>query len=85
MAPKSFHTLIARLGERAKMPFPIHSHMLRHACGLRIGECRPRHASAAGMAGASQYPAHGALQGISSGSFPKFLAFVTASNVCSSR
>jgi hypothetical protein len=26
--PKSFHTLIARLGERAKMPFPIHPHML---------------------------------------------------------
>ena len=32
MTPKSFHTLIARLGERAGMPFPIHPHMLRHAC-----------------------------------------------------
>src|SRR5262249_54491144 len=29
MAPKSLHALIARLGERAKMPFPIHPHMLR--------------------------------------------------------
>ena len=27
---QSFHTLIARLGERAGMPFPIHPHMLRH-------------------------------------------------------
>jgi type 1 fimbriae regulatory protein FimB/type 1 fimbriae regulatory protein FimE len=36
MAPKSFHTLIARLGERAKMPFPIHPHMLRHACGYAL-------------------------------------------------
>jgi integrase len=26
MASKSFHTLIARLGEWAKMPFPIHPH-----------------------------------------------------------
>jgi hypothetical protein len=29
MTPKSFHTLFAQ----AKMPFTIHSHMLRHACG----------------------------------------------------
>ena len=36
MAPKSFHTLIARLGERAKMPFPIHPHMLRHGCGYAL-------------------------------------------------
>ena len=36
MAPKSFHTLIARLGERAKMPFSIHPHMLRHACGYAL-------------------------------------------------
>jgi integrase len=36
MAPKSFHTLISRLGERAKMPFPVHPHMLRHACGYAL-------------------------------------------------
>jgi integrase len=36
MTPKSFHTLIARLGERAGMPFPIHPHMLRHACGYAL-------------------------------------------------
>ena len=29
-APKSFHTLISRLGERAGMPF------LRHACGFAL-------------------------------------------------
>ena len=33
MTAKSFHTLIARLGERAGMAFPIHPHMLRHGCG----------------------------------------------------
>ena len=32
MTPKSFHTLIARAG----MPFPIHPHMLRHACGFAL-------------------------------------------------
>jgi integrase len=36
MTPKSFHTLISRLGERARMPFPIHPHMLRHACGYAL-------------------------------------------------
>src|SRR5262245_27413342 len=30
-----FHRLIQRLGEAAKMPFPIHPHMLRHACGFK--------------------------------------------------
>jgi type 1 fimbriae regulatory protein FimB/type 1 fimbriae regulatory protein FimE len=36
IAPKSFHTLIMRLGERASMPFPIHRHMLRHGCGYAL-------------------------------------------------
>ncbi len=36
MAPKSFHALIQRLGERAGMAFPIHPHMLRHACGFAL-------------------------------------------------
>jgi len=36
MTAKSFHTLIARLGERAGMAFPIHPHMLRHACGYKL-------------------------------------------------
>ena len=28
--------LIQRLGETAKMPFPIHPHMLRHACRFKL-------------------------------------------------
>ena len=36
MTAKSFHTLIARLGERAGMAFPIHPHMLRHGCGYAL-------------------------------------------------
>jgi site-specific recombinase XerD len=31
-----FHHLVARLGKAAKMPFPIHPHMLRHACGFKL-------------------------------------------------
>ena len=31
-----FYRLIQRVGEAAKMPFPIHPHMLRHACGFKL-------------------------------------------------
>ena len=36
MTPKSFHALFARIGLRAKLPFPVHPHMLRHACGYAL-------------------------------------------------
>jgi len=41
MTPKSFHTLSMRLGERAEMSFPIHAHMLRHACGYALANAGP--------------------------------------------
>jgi site-specific recombinase XerD len=28
--------IAARIGSRAKMPFPIHPHMLRHGCGYAL-------------------------------------------------
>ena len=36
MTPDGFKKLIQRLGKAAKMPFPIHPHMLRHACGYKL-------------------------------------------------
>jgi type 1 fimbriae regulatory protein FimB/type 1 fimbriae regulatory protein FimE len=30
-----FRKMMARLGERARMPFLIHSHMLRYSCGFK--------------------------------------------------
>ena len=33
MTPKAFHALFGRIGVWAKMPFPVHPHMLRHGCG----------------------------------------------------
>jgi site-specific recombinase XerD len=35
-ADRSFHHLVARLGKAAKMPFAVHPHMLRHACGFKL-------------------------------------------------
>jgi type 1 fimbriae regulatory protein FimB/type 1 fimbriae regulatory protein FimE len=34
MTPKAFGALLGRIGLWAKLPFPVHPHMLRHACGL---------------------------------------------------
>ena len=36
ISPIGFHRLIQRLGKTAKMPFNIHPHMLRHACGYKL-------------------------------------------------
>jgi site-specific recombinase XerD len=31
-----YRKMIARTGERAEFPFPVHPHMLRHACGYKL-------------------------------------------------
>jgi len=36
MSAVGFRRMIGRLGKAAKMPFPIHPHMLRHACGFKL-------------------------------------------------
>src|SRR5262249_22819094 len=36
MTPKAFPPLFRRIRAPAKMPFPIHPHMLRHGCGYAL-------------------------------------------------
>lgn len=36
MSTAGFRKLLARIGEEAKFPFPLHPHMLRHACGYKL-------------------------------------------------
>ena len=36
MSPATFRKLFARASERAKVPFPIHPHMLRHSTGFKL-------------------------------------------------
>jgi site-specific recombinase XerD len=31
-----FHRMLSRIGDAADLPFPIHPHMLRHACGFHL-------------------------------------------------
>lgn len=34
--PDAVNRLVKRVGERARLPFPVHVHMLRHACGYAL-------------------------------------------------
>ncbi len=36
LAPRTIHAIIALAGEEAKLPFPIHPHMLRHSKGFQL-------------------------------------------------
>ncbi len=36
MSPAGFRKMLARTGEIAEFPFPVHPHMLRHACGYKL-------------------------------------------------
>ena len=36
MTPAGFRKLVTRIGESAEFPFPMHPHMLRHACGYKL-------------------------------------------------
>lgn len=36
VSPAGFRKALARLGEASALPFPVHPHMLRHACGFKL-------------------------------------------------
>ena len=61
MTPATVRKLITRAGEKAKLPFPIHPHMLRHSTGYKLANdghdtrCDPA------VPGPSQHHAHRAL------------------------
>jgi integrase len=56
-----FGKMIARSGVAAKFNFGVHPHMLRHACGFALAK-GARHAGAAALPRAQEYPTHGSLQ-----------------------
>jgi type 1 fimbriae regulatory protein FimB/type 1 fimbriae regulatory protein FimE len=36
MTTAGYRKMLVRVGELAKFPFPVHPHMLRHACGYKL-------------------------------------------------
>ena len=51
-----FARMIERAGVEATLAFKAHPHMLRHACGFALAN-----KGTAGVPGAQEHPAHGAL------------------------
>jgi integrase len=43
LTPSTVRKLTARAGERAKLGFPVHPHMLRHACGFKLANRTVEH------------------------------------------
>jgi integrase len=68
-----FHRLIQRVGEAAKMPFPIHPHMLRHACGFKLANDGHDTRALQHYLGHKNIQ-HGALHRNGAGSLQEFLA-----------
>ena len=40
MTPAGLRKLLARIGQAAAFPFPVHPHMLRHGCGFALAHDR---------------------------------------------
>jgi type 1 fimbriae regulatory protein FimB/type 1 fimbriae regulatory protein FimE len=38
LSPDTFRKIITRAGKEAKLPFSVHPHMLRHACGYKLAQ-----------------------------------------------
>lgn len=44
ISASAFHKIVARAGKKARLPWPVHPHQLRHACGYKMvnGEGRTK-------------------------------------------
>jgi len=36
ISASAFHKIVARAGKKARLPFPVHPHQLRHGCGYKM-------------------------------------------------
>ena len=73
MTPATARKFIARAGELAKLPFPIHPHMLQPLRWLQARERRARHALDPAIPRAPEHHAHGALYRAQPGAIQKLL------------
>ena len=76
MTAKGFNTLIHRIGERAGMPFSVHPHMLRHACGYALANAGHDTRALQAYLGHKKHPAHRALHQAVAASVQGLLALI---------
>ena len=58
--------LVKTIGARAKLPFRVHAHMLRHACGYALANAGHDTRLIQDWLGHPSNPAHRALYGVKS-------------------
>jgi hypothetical protein len=85
ISPIGFHRLIQRVGETAKMPFPIHPHMLRHACGFKLANDGHDTRALQHYLGPQEHPAHGPVHRNGAGPLQEFLEGLTLGAAASGR
>ena len=60
--------IVGRAGKEAKLPFSVHPHMLRHACGYKLAQAGPDTRCYPALSGAQEHPAHRPLHPAVAGS-----------------
>ena len=73
MSAKAWGNHFERLGRRAGMPFQVFPAHAAPCLWLRPGQCRARHAGAAGLPRSQEHPAHRALHRAGPGSIQELL------------
>ena len=58
MTPAGFRKTLARIGEASALAFPVHPHMLRHACGFKLGNDGQDTRAFAALPRPPKHPAH---------------------------
>jgi integrase len=72
--PDSINKLVKRIGERAGFAFPVHAHMLRHACGYALANAGHDTRRIQDWLGHRSIPAHDALHAAERGAVQGLLA-----------
>src|SRR4029077_14506622 len=75
--PAGFRKMVARLGVAADLGFPVHPHMLRHACGFKLANDGVDTRSLQAYLGPPQHPAHSALHRAGADPLQELLARLT--------
>ena len=79
-----FLKMVRRTGELAKLPFPIHPHMLRHACGFKLANDGVDTRALQHFLG-TQHHAHGAVYRTTLRSFRRVLEGLTPQRIAEQR
>ena len=73
LAVAGYQRMVARAGVAAKFTFLVHSHMLRHACGVQARQRRPRHSRHRSLSRPPIDHVHGLLYGLDAEPIQKLL------------